>query len=389
MKEVNWHPSIIYHNVAGIKDSIMISCYFKEKPTSIEVSGQTMCPWAAIIPLFLIAAGLLSGCVKEEPPAVVISELRRIEGNPYGINITNDEHFIYFSGGTDPDDEDGIFVTLNIDTSEVSTTIVEGVERCSVLAQKNLVLTLDPDSGLTSRSLDHPDQVIATQPLVVKSDYYFGPSQSKWFAVIEARHIELEDGTDHQLLVFNPKTLSVVSAVSFAPQDYDFLSTSDGRQYEKPKVPDKTTPLYSIIDDSSGGVRIESTIVSKCEECSWLIGRTSSGSWVFRDAMPITRNFYVGDRKVILPRDFWMSNRSAIQGHYFIYDDRKGITLVDLDSGKNWRFFVKRNENKSRNIRMFFVDGFEGIGILSQELLYFLDLSGPEPRFVSLKDLFQ
>jgi len=333
--------------------------------------------------------GLVSGCDKEEPAAVVIPELKKIGGNPFAINITNDEHFIYFSGGTAPNDKDGIFITLNIDTSEIITTVIKGVEESSVLPRQNLVLTLDPDGGLTSRPLDHPDQVIATQPLIVKSDYYFGPSQSKRFAVLEARHVELEDGTDHQLLVFDPKTLNIVATASFPPQHYDFLWASDGRQYEIPKVPDKTTPLYSIIDDKRGGVRIESTIISKCQDCSWLIGRTSSGSWVFRDAMPKTRNFYVGDRKVILPREFWMSNKRAIQGNYLIYDDRKGITIVDLDSGENWRFFVQREENKSRNIRMFRIDGFEGIGLLSQELLYFLDLSGSEPRFVSLKDLFQ
>jgi len=342
-----------------------------------------------IIGICMLTTGVVSGCTKEEPSAAVIPELKKLGEDPRDINIANDKNYIYFSSG-DPNYENAIIVTLDIDTSEVSTKFIKGVQKCCVLPQQNLVLAVEQDGSLSSRPLDHPNQVTARIPVDIESFFsrYFGPSESKRFAVLEARHIKLDDGTDNQLIVLNPKTLSILATAKFDSRYYDFYQASNGKQYEKPPFVKKNTLIYSIVDEGKNGVSIESSIMSKCEECSGLIGRDSSGSWVFRDYMPITRKFFIGNRKIDLPRDFWESNGRAIYDNKFIYDDNKGITIVDLDSGKDWRFYVK-HKNDLSHIGMFFIDGFEGIGILSQPQLYFLDLSGPEPRFVSLKDLFQ
>jgi len=163
---------------------------------------------------------------------------------------------------------------------------------------------------------------------------------------------------------------------------YHFTKTASGDLFLVPQSRLKGSPTYIIFSpDDKAHTRPRLAIVKGDGNRLKQLGYANEIGWLFRDAMSKAQKLLTSVDSIDLPREYWSSRPCETAYGYFIYDDKEGVTVVDLYTQDHWQFIIPKTESKDR-VSIYLVPELKGVVLGSGVTLYMMQLDTDIPELV-------
>ncbi len=270
-------------------------------------------------------------------------------------------------------------IKYDVVAKEFSISEFEDASRCIPIPKHGLIVVLEGNDSITVRSESDPQRIDKTLSFTLNggADMALYDNQSR-IAFLG----DIETPTAYPgLICLDLPSLKMIGEADLSSSSYRFLTDGQGTTFAAPYHPHKENPTYRL-----GPQGVEAfQIPGSDEEKNWsLVGHAGELGWAFRSMQTTFEVIRINDADHHLPRAYSISHDREFAEGCFIYDDKAGVTVLDLQSGKSWQFKLPRTNPKDK-VAVRPLPAYQGVALLTDTKIYLLQLTGEEPAIIPVE----
>jgi len=319
-------------------------------------------------------------------PGITIPKLETFKFQRATTNVTHYDGILYINYHSKNLKPATIF-EIDLNTHKYTVNAPLDVFECAIFPSRDILITKPLSGKGTIRNYSEPEKIVHTLPFTFQryAEDYINKESTKVFFTGEL----VVAGNRCRSLYFDLDTMRVQSTHNADIEaDCRLLRTEEGDLFATARVHNSIRPSYKVFSsDQPSQSKLIATDLPGGQDGYVPLGYSRDMGWVFSEQLGSTERIFVADDVIDLPREYGgiaTGRRQRVMLGYFIYDDRKGITVLDLETKDNWRFKVPK-EKSTDHVGLHIVSDLKGVVVITETTIYLLRLDGNEPEIVPFK----